>query len=430
MDASCGPSNALTNLSKHTQRDTSLQNEHFLKNQQGPNGVNNFRQNANVVDNRLNTEFQNFNGGADFASSFMNQYNKPQFQQQQQPQPQQLNYPGWVQDFSGLSLNQTPQNIQNATPQQRNDWHQQFMQQQQQMNIPQSQAQQGQQQFMPNYASGGFHMNMRTNLSTPLYGQQGQTVGGLTEHQEVHKMAEENKLFDDHFDMIEKELNSEQIDKGVVDAKGVPLQEQAPLVNDADKEQFAQTARKVESSMRGLRSEDDQMKSKFENSDFLKLMSSISKRQVELEGDKLVDSATGQDIREELGQSSLQNVRREDIEDTRLNLVPPSSVNYHDPVFDSSAQPINREKETEEQRNRLPDPLAHIKDGELSDILDPFVAAKVISGGQVKTRDWTDNDDDDWLDMTEDRPRPQRRSILTDHWQEVYDDYRHDDDFL
>lgn len=54
MDAAnCGPSNALQNLSKHTQRDNTLQNE-IIRNQ--PQQGNGFR-NQPIVDQRLNQDF-------------------------------------------------------------------------------------------------------------------------------------------------------------------------------------------------------------------------------------------------------------------------------------------------------------------------------------------------------------------------------------
>ena len=50
--------------------------------------------------------------------------------------------------------------------------------------------------------------------------------------------------------------------------------------------------------MKTIDSHDSEMNEKFQNSQFLKLMSSIGNRQVELEGDKLVTSDSKEDIRE------------------------------------------------------------------------------------------------------------------------------------
>lgn len=415
MDASsCGPSSALANLSKHTQRDNTLQNEYAAKNAQLRTGPAGFRQNGNAVDARLNAEFHNFQGnglGAEFPAFA----GTPSFQQQAQHLNQQQFQPnnaGWVQDFSGLSISNQPQQV--GHPQ--SDWHQQFLQQQQhhhqQQQFEQQNIQQGQ-QFAPNYALSAFSMNMRTNLSTPLYAQQQVQTGALlTEHQEIHKMEQEKQLFDSHFDQLEKELNQQLQEKPEVEVQ----------VDKVENEQFAETARQIENSLRQFDTADAATKAKIENSDFLKLMSSISNKQVVLDGDKLVDS-TGQDIRENVNEP-LQQISRPD---------------YHDPIHDIPVpvRPITRnpaqaeiqQEARPEQINKLPDPLSHMQDGLLGDVYDALSAAKVVSGGQVKTGDWVD-EDDEWLDMTTPSiSRPKKASIMADHWQEVYDDYRNDDDF-
>lgn len=436
MDANCGPSTALQNLSKHTQKDNSLQRQH-QNIPQPQTGIQNFR--LNTADSRLNNDFQRFNNGNDFANSFMNQVNvKPGFPQPQQhhspvPQAQQ----GWVNDFSTLSINnQPPQMMAKNVPAQQNaDWHQQFiqsqqgMQQQQQQNIQQQNIQQqGIHSMAPNYAVGqGFRMNMRTDLSAPVYAQQ-------SEHQEIHKIEEQQKQFESQFDAIEKELqNSEQQQQ----------QQQQELhtieiAGDGDKEKFAETARKVEQSMHNVNSQNMEMKDKFQNSDFLKLMKSIGNRQVELEGDKLVDVNSGQDIRQqEHGEAKVSEQ--------------PPLYRVHDPMFTDDGftrqqesihpEPIlvpqaidpemaHANKQPLSQENKLPDPLAHIKDGELGDIIDPFSAARIVSGGQVTMTDWMDDSDDDAYGMFElGSPNLQRGRIVDQAWQEVFDDYRHDDDF-
>ncbi|KAK6460818.1 hypothetical protein DFJ63DRAFT_317236 [Scheffersomyces coipomensis] len=411
MDASCGPSNAITNLSKHAQRDNSLQNEAALRNNQQRNNIGSFRTNGNIVDTRLNSEFQQFNNGNDFASSFASQF-KPQIPQQNIQQQPQLHNGNWVNDFSNLAINQPqgpihqhhPAQQQHQQPNVRSDWNQQFLQQDN-SQVQFQQPQQQNQQFMPNYANG---LAMR---NSPLFAQQQhqQVQPQVSEHQELHKMQQESKHFDNEFDMLEKELQDQE-----------PAQdEELKTVDDSDKERFAETARQVQHSMQSATSTQE-TKSKFENSNFLKLMSSISNRQVELSGDKLVNSTNGEDIRQYLS-DPLKDIKTEN-----------GNIHYHEPPHDIPipVAPIQQQQQPQHdlrpEVNHLPDPLAHIKDGELGGILDPFSAAKVVSGGQVQMHDWME--DFDSVPTTVNNRRV-KRSILTDKWQEVYDDYRHDDDF-
>ncbi|KAG7663904.1 uncharacterized protein J8A68_002592 [[Candida] subhashii] len=425
MEANCGPSSALQNLSKHTQRDNSLQRQHHQPQPQQQNSIQNFR--STNGDSRLNNDFQRFNNGNEFANAFMNQMNtKPGFpQQQQQPSsiPQQIQQTGWVNDFSNLSINKpTPQIMaQNIPAQQNSDWHQQFIQNQQTSMVSQQQQQENMQyQMTPNYALGqGFRMNMRTDLSTPVYAQQ-------SEHQEIHKIEQQQKQFENEFDAIEKELQNQH-----------QQQEHTIQIDDPDKEKFAETARQVEQSMNNINSQNMEMKDKFQNSDFLKLMKSIGNRQVELEGDKLVDVMSGDDIRTTGLGSANQSAQ---VSGTTTLLDNHGIV--HNPMFDDDGmtiQPVpilapqavdpelaHEQKQDLSQENRLPDPLAHIQDGQLGgDILDPFSAARIVSGGQVNMQDWLDDsDDDEYMYKV-----PSRGRIVDKAWQEVFDDYRHDDDF-
>ncbi|EMG50270.1 hypothetical protein SBY92_003614 [Candida maltosa Xu316] len=409
MDAaSCGPSNAIQNLSKHTQRDTSLQHQRHQPQPQ-PQGIHQFRQ-GQQVDARLNNDFQQFNNGSDFANSFMNQMNmKPNVQQQQHKQQNlQFQQGGWVNDFSNLSIQKKPQQ------QMKSDWQQQFMQQsahpmQQQQVQPQ---QPYLQQMTPNYTTGGYQM--RTNLAAPSFQNQ-------TEHQQSHKLEEEQRRFENEFAMIEKHLQAEQQEEQVVgDAE----------INDIAKEKFAETARKVEDSIKTKTYNDSEMQAKFENSQFLKLMSSIGNRQVELEGDKLVTADSKEDIREKGIPETDAQTNKPFAAAQQINNN--ENPDYHQPMYDqvpvASTFPIISNEEVEEQtqkepdnkqENRLPDPLAHILDGQLNDINDPLTAARIISGGQVQMKDWV-----------EDYDRPFRKGQIVDHhWDEMYQDYRHDDDF-
>ena len=441
MDAaSCGPSNAIQNLNKHTQRDTSLQHQR-LQQTTGASSVQQFRQGKQHVDPRLNNEFQQFNSGSDFASSFMNQMHmKPnvqshqqvhhqQQQQQQQQQPQFQQSGAWVNDFSNLSIQQKPQV--------QTDWHQQFMQQNQNVAHQSQVLQSNFQQMAPNYAMGN-NYQIRNNVVSmaPLYQNQ-------SEHQQSHKLEEEQRRFENEFDLIEKHLAAEQQQQG----------EEASMeanIDDIAKEKFAETARKVEDTIKSKNYDDSEMQKKFENSQFLKLMSSIGNRKVELEGDKLVTSDSKEDIREkgipETGsQTSFAAHQEQKQQQATLN-----NPDYHQPMFDNTPEqsrgnflrpdviaPGDNVQETapeqdNQQENRLPDPLAHIKDGQLSDINDPLTAAKVISGGQVQTKDWMEDYDTDGEIRRKNGPheRPFRKGQIVDHhWDEMYHDYRHDDDY-
>ncbi|ODV70355.1 hypothetical protein HYPBUDRAFT_155268 [Hyphopichia burtonii NRRL Y-1933] len=427
MDASCGPSNALQNLSKHTQRDQSLQNEFINRN--GPvNPGQSFRSNYTGVDHQLNQDFQQFNqlqnmnGNPAFMNQFgpapqipgrhheqaqFNQFNQSQthFNQPQLHQPQSSNSKqGWVQDFSNLAIS----NRQQPT----NDWHTQFMKQQ---GFQQHQPQAQHQRVMPNHASG-FQMNMRTNLSQPM-----NQMAVPTEHQEMHRMEQEKQVFDDQFDQLEKELEAQAVPEQTI------LEEINEVsTNENEKEEFAKTAQRVYDSMLSQQNtQTTETSTKFQQSDFLKLMNSISSRKVELsqEGNKLVNES-GQDIRNQEHISNLadplQDVRNE-VRQEPLS-VRHDNTDYHRAVHEPQ---MNTE---EALRGHLPDPLAHIKDGEL-DAFEPLQAARIVSGDQVKGNQWME--DSNW-EIEPDAlhgSRLQKGRILNQYEQEVFDDYRQDDDF-
>ncbi|KAI5963117.1 uncharacterized protein KGF55_002909 [Candida pseudojiufengensis] len=421
--ASCGPSSALQNLNKHTQRDTSLQHQRLHLNGPQQQGIHQFRQ-KHQIDSNLNNDFKHFNqssNGHDFASSFLQQMNRPQFNQQAEPNMKlQQNQQGWVNDFSNLSIEHQKLN------QQHNNWNQQFNQQRssQQLGPIREQQQQHQpqqhnyhhahQQYHPNYSMGNFQDRLQMN-AIPQYNQQ-------SEHQEMHKLQNQHQQFENEFDILEKELSEQQQEQQASEIAVDDL--------DSDKEKFAQTAKLVESSMNQINSQDSNMNEKFQNSEFLKLMSSISNKQVELEGDKLVNSENKQDVREVGVPQTTINQQSENVQGETQSTQNVSTqqvnndihnIDYHQPIhthipseemddwsFDSipnypppQPQQVKKKQQPEElkpQENRLPDPLSHIKDNQLEGILDPLTAARIISGGQVKTRDWTDVEgQDDWL---------------------------------
>ncbi|KAI5959212.1 hypothetical protein KGF57_002150 [Candida theae] len=440
--ASCGPSSAIQNLNKHTQRDTSLQHQR-LGNPPQQQGVHQFRQNQ-VVDQQLNQEFQRFNSGGpghDFATSFMEQ-NRPQFQPQHravQPQhqhqhqhqhPQQQQQQGWINDFSGLSIEQRQQP-------QVNNWSKQFMQggpsQQQQKQYYQQQQQRQNQQPMvhsqiPNYSLGTFQnrINMNAVGAVPQFAAQ-------TEHQQIHKLdAGHQEILENEFDRIEKELAQEP---QTSEAEAILSESVDKALEDHDRDLFAETARSVENSMNGLNTNDAAMAEKFQQSSFLNLMHSIANKETVLENNEL---KTQENVSAETSaQDTASNLKSSDYiqpmynPDQQQNQV--DSMGFNTDEFSDETIPNHpftqqttstrfntdefsddtilnhplppqaipqmqrknlQQHEPSETQNHLPDPLAHIGN-QLDGVTDPLTAARIISGGQVRSRDW--EDDDDWL---------------------------------
>lgn len=441
--ASCGPSTALQNLNKHAQRDNSLQHQrhqHPQHPQQQGASIHQFRQ-GQQVDSRLNADFKQFNNGNDFANSFMNQMNIKPSMQQHQHQQHQHQQPAWVNDFSNLSIQQQHQHLNQQQNQgAKSDWHQQFMQQQQPNTL---QHQSNFQQMTPNYAMGSYQMRNTATTMTPMFHNQ-------TEHQQQHKLEEEQRALEKQFDMIEKQLQNESVTT------------EENTNQDEAKEEFARIARKAETSMKTIDSHDSEMNEKFQNSQFLKLMSSIGNRQVELEGDKLVTSDSKEDIREKgipetiTATNPTITTAPRDTQEGQFTLQGPSNPDFVREMYDQIPRPkpantafphpSSGDSEHEQQQepndphqNTLPDPLAHIQDGQLSDINDPLTAARIISGGQVQMSDWVE--DYDTISDTPSKPetdsnnnpnvRPFRKGQIVDHhWDEMYRDYRHDDDYF
>lgn len=409
MDASCGPSNALSQLSKHTQRDQSLQNEFVGR--QGPVQPGNFRTHGHV-DAGLNREFQNFN--SDGMSSF-----DPLFAAQRHnagPPMAMRQNPNWVQDFGGLSLGeQRGQTV----PQGKADWHRQFMQQQQQQHQQQGQSQS---QYLQMGQSGQFQGNQFQNLlqnsqfQNPAMfqgyragtGQYGQQNTQKLQHDGIELLQPGEMDFERHFDQVERELlEAEKMQQN---------EEQIDLGDESEKEQFAEAARQIKNLMTSDKHvASDETSSKFQELSFLKLMTLISDRQVELsrEGDKLVERESGEDIR-----AHLSDPLRHEKE---------TQPDYHHPVHGAGDHVTNESGITRESENvtsHLPDPLAHIKDGALPSNLTPLQAARIISGGQVMASDWTE--DESWNTP---HMRPTGDGIMLQEWQDVYEDYRNEDDF-
>lgn len=424
MDASCGPSSALSQLSKHAQRDTSLQ--HGLINRAGEGQQNRqggFR-NQPGFDASLNQEFQNFSGRSGtpvFTDRFSGAgpVSQPQFRQQGGQHQQNR----WIQDFNGLSIENRPA-AQHAQQSQHGkaDWHKQFM------NLMNQQGAQQQPQFQPSMTNSNYRLGSMGQYG-PQYGLQNSTMTQPQNQQAQVEadLLENSEALESQFDQLERELAMEE----------QAISEDA-LISEIDKEQFVKAAREVQQSMRdGKNIKSEELASKFEQLNFLKLMNSISDRKVELskEGDKLVETETGEDIRKHLS-DPLQYEKDPTYHQKPFEVHESSRI---PPMAYSSSPQIT--KESENVRSHLPDPLAHIKDGMLPDNLSALQAAKIISGGQVSNSAWME--DELWLaDPSRllggqlafgDRPassgNSSNNSIMEPEWQEVYDDYRHDDDY-
>ena len=334
----------------------------------------------------------------DFGVGMIPQHDQLQQQQHQQQQHQhhhQHQQPAWVNDFSNLSIQQQHQH-QNQQQNQgtKSDWHQQYMQQQQQQpNTLQHQS--NFQQMTPNYAMGSYQMRNTATTMTPMFHNQ-------TEHQQQHKLEEEQRAFEKQFDMIEKQLQNESVTT------------EENTNQDEAKEEFARIARKAETSMKTIDSHDSEMNEKFQNSQFLKLMSSIGNRQVELEGDKLVTSDSKEDIRE-------KGI--------------PETITATNPTITTAP------RDTLEGQFTLQGPSNPDFAREMYDQIPALAeqSARIISGGQVQMSDWVED-----YDTISDTPskletdsnnnpnvRPFRKGQIVDHhWDEMYRDYRHDDDYF
>lgn len=420
MDASCGPSSALSQLSKHTQRDTSLQHE---RHHQAPNQLPAFRSHL-TVDASLNQDFHRFSQSG--PSGFEAHTFGPSFGQNQGMQAAQRlegnmgrNHE-WIHDFNGLSLRERQSQNQNQALNQglnhgKSDWHLQFMkmnQAQSQQNVQQSQQFQQLHNQLQYGQMGGLGMNRLSQMNTQ-YAQQFQN------HDVLDSMKEDSMKVDDQFaerfDALEREIAEQQTEK-------------AEFSDDLEKEQFAEAARQVKSLMtRKVAGHSEETASKFQQSDFLKLMLSISDREVEISenGDKLVTKNSGTDIREHLS-DPLRDVRGESLSHERtiseaLRGEAPSGLPANLQPSHIPQPPTQRESDA--VRGHLPDPLAHIKDGDLNGDLSSLQAAQVISGGQVNSENWME--DGAWSQFG--RRTGRMPSLLSPMEQEVYDDYRQDD---
>lgn len=410
MDANCGPSSALSQLNKHAQRDQTLQRE-FVRGQTG--AQNGFQRPA--VDNALNSDFSRFESG-----QFGGQFDATQFQG-----PNQSHHSLFLQQFQAqLSFAQGFQNFQNQNIQGFHPKQNQPLIQTQTQTQTQNQSlhQQGQSGWVDQFNGLSLHERApdfrpdQFRHVTPAMAQgfaPAYAPRMAPQHSiETIRSAElEQDEIGTQFEQVEREMfESEQAAR------------RAEQQNEDEKEQFAEAARAVKRLMileKNLKSNDTS--AKFEQLNFLKLMALILARQVEIssEGDKLVERegspAERMDDRAETAAPRLTRDMRPDWEERAPEYrAPDLAPDYHRPARESD---VPRPRESESVRAHLPDPLAHIRDGGLSADLSPLQAARIVSGGQVNVADWAE--DGSWS---------QPRNIVDGAWQEMYEDYRNDDD--
>lgn len=375
MDVSCGPSNALSSLSKHADRDVSHSHPHLRG---GPVSTAPQFRRANV-DPRLNHEFAQFANSTNISFSPLGI--------RRSPIQSLANSHAWVQDFSDLSLSEALNFRQNGL--QQTSPHQST-----------SSSQKTYMQQIPSlHTSTTFKpiMNMRTNLSLPMY---------PTEHREMHAterhMNLEREAFEHEFNLVEA-----QLDEGL-----------HASTLEMERGELAETARRVEESL--MMNSPADMAEKLEQSSFLKLMTQLSSREMELNGDRFVSTASAQD-------SSSSNISVRYLPDPLAEMRQQTSHlkanDQNQALKVGDGTNLYRINLAAPQVNtlHLPDPLSHIADGSLDPNLLSLEAARVISNDQVSTSDWME--DEAWLDRS-------RHDIMHKDWQEIYDDYRHDDDAL
>lgn len=401
----CGPSNGVKNLVQYSQRDQSLQNEAGRS-----QNISQAKFRSQQPDGRLNEQFREF-GGNQFANDFMAQMAMPpavqqqqqrqqyqrqqqQFQQQFQPQQQQQQQQ-WVNDFSNLNLQQgVHQGVQGA------------------------QAAPGVHQGAQHYGAPPqqhqpFALNTRSHLHTNYM----PNASYLTEHQQLHKaeLALHSQELAQEHRQEPVQLSHEQFEKQFQDLESeMQVEQQAHDAEQQahDKEQFAQTARKIETTLANVRN--SEMSDKIKQSNFMKLMGQISTRNVELnqEGTKLVNQ-TGQDIRDiDYHHTTHQDTPMQYETETTAS----EPLRRQDFVSQIPTAPAQVASTTTQ---RLADPLAHIPDGSLANITDPFQAARAISGDQVKANDWLEQYD----------PPSFTEDVLSKMRQQEYDAYRSDDHY-
>lgn len=361
--ASCGPSNALQNLSKHAQADRSLQQDRMGA---APGQRQQFR--TQTQGGQLNNEFQQFAQAGPAQNSFEQSHFAQSFGQPQMQHPSQMHQPqqqhqqgDWAQSFSQLNLG--PQT--GPQHQQANNWGQDFMRQGPQSHQVQPQMANGMMGSMSGMSSFG-PMYSNAQLMNSTYGLQ-------AEHQQTHKTETKNAqdaAFEAAFGAVEesmvkpadkgKEVEKDPMEQTYRYDQADALNRQAEHISDNisreevdiktdESGEFASIARQIASSL------EEADKSKFEKSSFMNLMRRIGNHEVTLDGDKLVNK-DGEDIREEVKEElKREGASQENGFQSEAQMPLPV---HHEPPPPEQMHPQFQEQNPEKQ---LEDPMVFIE---------------------------------------------------------------------
>nr|AAC23564.2 peroxin [Yarrowia lipolytica] len=368
--ASCGPSNALQNLSKHASADRSLQHDRMAPG--GAPGAQRQQFRSQTQGGQLNNEFQQFAQAGPAHNSFEQSQMGPHFGQQHFGQPHQPQMgqhapmahgqqSDWAQSFSQLNLG--PQTGPQHT--QQSNWGEDFMGESPQSHQGQPQMANGVMGSMSGMSSFG-PMYSNSQLMNSTYGLQ-------TEHQQTHKTetkSSQDAPFEAAFGAVEesitktsdkgKEVEKDPMEQTYRYDQADALNRQAEHISDNisreevdiktdENGEFASIARQIASSL------EEADKSKFEKSTFMNLMRRIGNHEVTLDGDKLVNKE-GEDIREEVRDELLrEGASQENGFQSEAQQTAPLPVHHEAPP------PEQIHPHTETGDKQLEDPMVYIE---------------------------------------------------------------------
>lgn len=372
--ASCGPTNALQTLGKHVSAESSPQRERVVP--ADHLARQNFKSNNGMQErNRqlLDRSFQEFSDAGNSRSH--HQFTPHLFQS---PSTNQI------------PLDQRHHAINQARTRQDNDWASEFSM----LSLDHSRS--SPQLSHQLQSSSGWQSEFLTRVlpsasPSPLYDQEFRTpyvtsglssysaysveptVGRQVEHKQMHSLyssrEEENRLFEDAFDQMQKSLDnhSDTINRQA-DTLSEEKEKQGETdehMQDEDLSELASVIVKTINDTSAFRQSETAQKLK--SSNFISLMERLSQKEVVLQGDKFVDSK-GVDIRNSPAETS--NARN-------------ISNNDFDPV----------QEEEKELKSAL--------DGITLPILSPYDMAKLIGpNGFANASQWEEKyheDDDIWV---------------------------------
>ncbi|ODV94741.1 hypothetical protein PACTADRAFT_50604, partial [Pachysolen tannophilus NRRL Y-2460] len=263
-ESSCGTSNALQKFSNHAHADRSLQQDHIIRNQGRQNHQSPFLNKFNQIDKGLENDFQNFNNNIHSSLSYsplnhdviVSSGHRGVNEIHQGPQLNNNSTQQWTNEFSRLSLNNTSAGHVHS---QKNDfqWNREYIQQQQQA---------------PRFRSTVSNDNVISRnlmLDNTTQYMAGPIQQGPTEHQELHHIELQDSEFNTMFENIEKEEQEKEQEKEKEKEKEILF----------DKDEFAKTASLVVNAM-SFKNNSTITSEKFKNSNFLKLMEKVSKKQI------------------------------------------------------------------------------------------------------------------------------------------------------